>query len=283
MAHESLTVASPTIDFAALDAMARRIRADVVRMSHRGRTPHLGSSLSCVDILVAAYWTAVRIDPQRPRDLDRDRLVFSKGHAAPALYATLAHRGFFPVEELSRYNEAGTALGEHPIAGVLPGVEAATGSLGHGLSLGAGMAWAARLQQRSCRVFVIVSDGECNEGSVWEAALLAPAKALGRLAVIVDYNKWQATGRSNQVMALSPLADKWRSFGWSACEVDGHDLRQLTAALGKVPDGSGNPVAIVAHTIKGKGVSFMEDDNNWHYLIPTAEQLRQAEAELASQ
>jgi transketolase len=261
--------------------IARQIRTRVVEMSHRAGTPHLGSALSCIDILVAAYWHAVRIDPHRPDDPGRDRFLFSKGHAASALYATLALRGFFAEELLDTYAEAGSALGEHPSPD-LPGIEVAAGSLGHGLSLGLGMALAARINQHSYRVFVLMSDGECNEGSVWEAALLAPAQRLDRLAVVIDYNKWQATGRSNEVMALDPLRAKWQAFGWSAREVDGHDSDSLAAALKNVPDGSGKPVAIIAHTIKGRGVSFMEDDNNWHYRVPTWDEVGLAKMELGT-
>src|SRR5439155_14277806 len=209
------------------------------------------------------------------RDPDRDRFILSKGHAATTLYAALAYRGFFDVHLLEHYAEPGSCLAEHPIPGV-PGIEAATGSLGHGLSLGLGMALAGRIQQRSYRVFVLLSDGECNEGSVWEAALFAPAQQLENVCAIVDYNKWQATGRSNQVMALHPLKAKWEAFGWSACEVDGHDLETLTKTLNNVPDGSGKPVAIIAHTTKGKGVSFMEDNNNWHYRSPKADEVEKA-------
>ena len=257
-----------------LEEISRRVRAQLVRLSHRARTPHLGSCLSCVDILVAAYFGALEIDPERPEDPGRDRFILSKGHAALALYAVLAERGFFPRELLESYNADGAVLAEHPSPGCVPGIEAATGSLGHGLPIGLGMALAGRIQGRGYRVIVNMSDGECNEGSVWEAALFAPARKLDRVVAVVDYNRWQATGRSNQIMALAPLADKWRAFGWSASEIDGHDLGALVEVLGKVPDGSGKPVAVIAHTVKGKGVSFMEDDNNWHYRIPTAEEVQ---------
>ena len=166
------------------------------------------------------------------------------------------------------------------MVGFVPGVEVTTGSLGHGLSLGLGMAVAGRIQGHAYRVFTVVSDGECNEGTIWEAALFAPAQQLDQVAVIVDYNKWQATGRSNEVMSLNPFPQKWEAFGWSTYEIDGHDLNALIDVLQNVPDGSGKPVAIVAHTVKGKGVSFMEDDNNWHYRIPTAEEVDKAKMEL---
>ena len=263
-----------------LAAIARELRGQIVAMSHRTGAPHVGSSLSCVDIVVAAYWQALRIDPQRPQDPDRDRFIMSKGHAAATLYAALAARGFFPAERLAEYTKDGADLPEHPILGCIPGVEVTTGSLGHGLSMGLGMALAAKITARDYRVVVLMSDGECNEGSVWEAAQFAGGRHLDRVTAIVDFNKWQATGRSEEVMALAPLADKWRSFGWSTYEVDGHDPAAVAQILKRVPDGSGKPVAVIAHTIKGKGVSFMEDDNNWHYRIPTAEEVTRAHREL---
>ena len=264
-----------------LTTISCEVRREVLQMSHRARTPHLGSALSCVDILTALYW-GWEIDPARHDDHARDRVILSKGHAATALYAVLARRGFISSEMLTGYNCPESPLGEHPIPNSVPGVEAGTGSLGHGLSLGAGVAAAARLRGDRSRIAVVLSDGECNEGSVWEAAMFAAAQRLERLVAVVDYNKWQATGRSDEVLELSPLRDKWQAFGWSAQEVDGHNLSELTAAVKAVPDGSGRPVAIIAHTVKGKGVSFMEDDNNWHYRIPDQDELATALAELAT-
>jgi len=263
-----------------LSAIACQLRRRVIRMSHEGRAPHLGSSMSCIDILVAAYWKALQIDSAAPHDPDRDRFILSKGHAAAALYATLAERGFFPTEELADYNQAGSRFPEQPSPGAVPGVEAATGSLGHGLSIGLGMALAGRIQQRAYRIMALVSDGECNEGTVWEAAMFAASQQLDNLTVIIDYNRWQATGRSEQIMSLDPMVDKWQAFGWHAVVVDGHDIESLGSLLNKVPLGSGKPTAIVAQTVKGKGVSFMEDDNNWHYRIPNEEELQAALAEL---
>jgi len=271
---------NPAVNTADLAAISRRIRARLVEMSHVAETPHLGSSLSCVDMLVAAYWGFLRIAPSHPLDPNRDRFILSKGHAATALYAALAERGFFDPKLLDTYNEDGAALPEHPGLQCVPGVEAATGSLGHGLPIALGMALAARIQGRPTRCLVLMSDGECEEGSVWEAAMFAPAQKLDTVTVMIDYNKWQATGRSDEIMALAPLAEKWRAFGWDACEVDGHDLDALLAALRREPDGTGRPRAIVCHTVKGKGVSFMEDDNNWHYRIPTAEEVEKARVEL---
>lgn len=263
-----------------LTAVAARLRGAVIDMSHKAGTPHLGSSLSCVDIVTAAYWDALRIDPTRPDAPGRDRFILSKGHAATTLYAALAHRGFFRPSLLETYNQDGSKLAEHPGPNCVPGVEAATGSLGHGLPIALGMALAGRLQSRRYRVYVLLSDGECNEGSVWEAAMFAPAQKLDNVCVIVDYNKWQATGRSNETLALAPLRDKWAAFGWDVHEADGHDIGALTRLMRNVPNGSGKPVAIIAHTVKGKGVSFMEDDNNWHYRVPNEREVADAKRQL---
>ncbi len=268
------------IDLAALPAIAARLRGQVVEMSHRAGSAHLASALSCCDILAAAYWHVCRIDPAHPEDPLRDRFILSKGHAATALYATLAFRGFFPVALLETFCADGGVLAEHPPARLLAGVEAATGSLGHGLPIGVGMALAGRIRGEDFRVHVLLSDGECNEGSVWEAAMFAAGQRLDHLCVIVDYNKWQATARSNETLQLAPLREKWTAFGWDAREIDGHDVAALAEAMSAVPNGSGRPVALVAHTVKGKGVSFMEDDNNWHYRAPTADEVARARKEL---
>ena len=262
-----------------LKRRAAELRYRILQMCHKAQTPHLGSSLSCIDILVAAYLGGVlAVDPKKPDDPGRDRFVFSKGHAAMALYSTLAAAGFFPEKLLETFNEAGGQLPEQPSPRCVPGLEAATGSLGHGLPLGVGMAMAGRILDRPYRVVVLMSDGECNEGSVWEAAMFAPAQKLENLVAIVDFNKWQATGRSEEVMAMNPFAAKWTAFGWDAVEVDGHDIPALIAAMNvRIP---GKPRAIIAHTVKGKGVSFMENDNNWHYRSPTAEEVVLAHREL---
>jgi len=268
-------------DIRVLEGIARTIRARIIETSHKTNTPHLGSCLSCVDILVAAYFHVLRIDPGQPRDPGRDRFILSKGHGAAALFQVLALRGFYPESMLETYGQDGSLFAEHPPAPAdLPGIEAATGSLGHGLPMGLGMALSARIQGRRYNVLAMLSDGECNEGSIWEAAMMAAAQKVERLFVIIDFNKWQATGRSEEVLALSPLVDKWRAFGWNACETDGHDISGLVRLMERVPDGSGRPVALIAHTVKGKGVSFMEDDNNWHYRIPTADEVVAAKKEL---
>ncbi len=249
------------------------MRRWVLEMSHRAGTPHLGSSLSCIELLAAVY-QAWQVRPEQWTDPNRHRVLMSKGHAGTTLYAALRVFGFLNDADIATYAQPGSLLGEHPSPG-LPGIEVASGSLGHGLNLGIGLAMAARLQQRPSRVCVLMSDGECNEGTVWEAALFAPQQRLAQLFAIIDYNKWQATGRSNEVTALAPLAEKWTAFGWAVHEIDGHDLGALHAALTPV-EGEHRPTMIVAHTVKGKGVSFMEDDNNWHYRVPNADELSRA-------
>lgn len=259
--------------------IANILRARIIENSSIAKVPHLGSCLSCVDILVALYWKTLAIDPKNPTDPKRDRFILSKGHAAPGLFQVLAMKSFFPEQWLENYGHDGSLFGEHPPAHGVPGVEAATGSLGHGLPIGAGLVLASKIHKVANRVYVLLSDGECNEGSVWEAAMFAAAQKLERLMAIVDFNKWQATGRSEEVMALGPLVDKWRSFGWDTVETDGHDFATLVPILNMLPK-SDKPVAVIAHTVKGKGVSFMEDDNNWHYRIPTAEEVIAAKKEL---
>ncbi len=267
-------------DIKELKSIARQVRAMVIGLSFDCGVAHLGSSLSCVDILVALYWTAMSIDPKRPDDPDRDRFILSKGHAAAALYSVLCQRGFFNEKQLRLMGKEGSIVTEHPGPGCLPGVEVGSGSLGHGLSLGLGMALAARMQKKDHKVFVLMSDGECNEGSVWEAALFAPAKKVDNLVAVIDFNKWQATGRSEEIMSIRPLREKWEKFGWAAYEVDGHDFAELTKVLKKISSVKGKPSVIIANTVKGKGVSFMEDDNDWHYRIPTAEEKEMALKEL---
>ena len=263
-----------------LQKVANQIRGEVIQLSHSAQTPHLGSSLSCIDILVVLYWVILSIDPKNPTDPGRDRFILSKGHAATSLYVTLAYQGFFPLEQLGNYAQSGSIMAEHPSIGSAPGIEATTGSLGHGLPIGLGMALASRIQNCSYRVFVVMSDGECNEGSVWEAAMFAPTHRLNNLIVVIDYNKWQATGRSQEVTSIDPLDDKWRAFGWNVYELDGNSIESLVNVIDNIPNSLNKPTAIIAHTVKGKGVSFMEDDNNWHYRIPTASEVEEAKKEL---
>ncbi len=275
----STAAIAPASDLAALAQIGRELRFELIALSHRAQSAHLGGALSCVDLLVALYWTHLRIDPQQPDSPKRDRLIFSKGHAVSALYAVLARRGFFPPDELLRYNEPGSRLPEQPMPHCVPGIEWATGSLGHGLGVGLGIALAGKIHKHDYRTCVLLGDGECQEGSIWEAALLAPALGLGQLTAIVDYNKWQATGRTDEVMAMPSLRAKWEAFGWTATEVDGHDLAAITDAL-QQPRPLNRPHAIIAHTVKGKGASFAEDDNNWHYRSPTADEVELARREL---
>ena len=270
-----------TKDTSQLTTLAATLRARIIETSSKTGTPHLGSCLSCVDILTALYFSVLRVDTSNPRSPGRDRCILSKGHGAMGLFHVLAERGFYPLSDLDRYGEDGGVFAEHPpTPDHLAGIEAATGSLGHGLPLGLGMAMAGRIQGQSYNVYAVLGDGECNEGSVWEAAMLAAGQKVANVCVIIDFNKWQATGRSREIMALDPLADKWRAFGWNAIEVDGHNFDELLAALSQFPNANGQPTAIIAHTVKGKGASFMEDDNNWHYRIPTAEEVVKSKIEL---
>ena len=268
---------STSVDVADL---ARRIRRQCVLMTSRANASHIGSSLSMADILATLYGKAMRYDPARPDWPERDRFILSKGHACTALYATLAETGFWPRERLETYYQNGTYLAGHATHKNNPGIELSTGSLGHGLPVGTGMALAAKRDGKAHRVFVAVSDGECDEGSTWEAALFAPMHKLDNLTVIVDYNKIQSLGRVKDVIDLEPLADKWRAFGWAAREIDGHDLQALDSALCNVPFEAGKPSAVIAHTVKGKGVSYMEDKLKWHYSAPKGDELTQALAEI---
>ena len=264
-----------------LETIAAQLRGKIIAYSHYAKIPHLGSCLSCVDILTAIYFSILRIDVDDPVNEDRDRFILSKGHAAPALFQVLALRGFYPESDMFRPDHGDGLFGEHPPTPEhLPGIEAATGSLGHGFPMGVGMALAGSIKKQTYRVFALLSDGECNEGSIWEAAMFASAKKLHNLTVVIDFNKWQATGRSEEVLSLTPLADKWRAFGWEAIEVDGHDIKTLLAHMSTPRQPGMKPLAIIAHTVKGKGVSFMEDDNNWHYRTPSEDEVKLAKKEL---
>jgi transketolase len=265
--------------FGPMIAAAAKIRGRIIQLSHQARTPHLGSSLSFVELLVYLYWDFLKISPEIAKDPTRDRFVLSKGHGITTLYAVLAEKGFFSPDLFKDYAQAGSPLPEHPSPSCVPGIEAATGSLGHGLSVATGIALASKMNAIPYSVVVLLSDGECNEGSTWEAALIAPAHQLDNLVAIVDFNKWQATGRSSEVTALEPLEDKFESFGWNGIRIDGHDFRQIKSALSTAQK-SDKPFAIIADTVKGQGIKMMEDDNNWHYRIPTIEEVESAFEEL---
>ena len=262
--------------------LARRIRMHCVEMTARANASHIGSALSTVDILAVLYTRVLRFDPQRPEWPERDRFILSKGHACTALYAVLAEMGYFPISDLERFYQNGSPLAGHATHKDMPGVEVSTGSLGHGLPLATGMALAAKRDAHPHRVFCIVSDGECDEGATWEAALFAPHHHLDNLVVIVDYNKIQSLGRVADVIDLHPLAQKWQAFGWGVTEIDGHDVAALEGALSNLPAEPNKPTCVVAHTVKGKGVSFMEDRLLWHYRAPLGELRTQALAELGA-
>ena len=266
-----------------LQEITLKLRISLIKISSSCKIPHLGSCLSCLEILVYLYWAEMKIDPYNPNDLSRDKFILSKGHASPALMQILAFKGFFSVEKLSEFGRDGSYFHEHPPKpGVIPGIEAATGSLGHGLPMGIGMAIAQKILNKHGRIYILIGDGECNEGVIWEAAMLASSQRLGNVTVVIDFNKWQATGRSLEVMALDPLAKKWASFGWHTQEINGHDFIAIDRALAEAKSQEERPSVIVAHTVKGKGVSFMEDNNNWHYRTPNSQELDAALSELES-
>lgn len=267
-------------DAAALGALAQRIRAHCVRMTSRANASHVGSALSAADILAVLYGRVLRFEASRPEWPERDRFILSKGHGCTALYGALAESGYFPHAWLETFCENGSPLAGHATHKGVPGIEVSTGSLGHGLSLGVGMALAGKRDDRTYRVFCVLSDGECDEGSTWEPALFAPHHELDNLVAIVDYNKIQSLGRVEEVIDLAPLADKWRAFGWATVEVDGHDIPRLVEILDRVPVEPGRPTCVVAHTVKGKGVGFMEDDLVWHYRAPLGDLLPAALKEL---
>jgi transketolase len=260
--------------------IATGVRVNVLRMAHRAQTSHVGGSLSISDLLAVLYSGILHIDPKYPDWPDRDRFILSKGHSCAALYAVLAQKGYFPEKWLEDYCQDGAHLAGHVTQRGVPGIEVSTGSLGHGLSIGCGMALAAKLCSRSYRIFVLLSDGECDEGSIWEAALFAPHHRLDNLVAIIDYNKIQSLGTVKDVLDLEPLGAKWRAFGWTVREIDGHNHREIEDTLQQVPFQSDRPSCIIAHTIKGKGISFMENQVAWHYRAPNVEQLRQALGEL---
>lgn len=264
----------------AVKELAKQTRKQALIMTSRANSSHIGSSLSAVDIMATLYGKVMRYDPKRPDWPDRDRFILSKGHACAALYGILAESGFFPREWLETYYQNGAYLAGHATHKGVPGVEVSTGSLGHGLPLGTGMALAGKRDGKDYRVFVLLSDGECDEGSNWEAALFAPHHGLDNLVVIVDYNKIQSLGRVKEVIDLEPLADKWKAFGWNTHEIDGHDYQQLDEVLCDIPKVKGRPTCVVAHTVKGKGVSYMEDKLKWHYSAPKGDELTQALAEV---
>jgi transketolase len=261
---------------------AKRIRTHALHMTHLAQASHIGTSLSIADILSVLYQDILRVNPIKPDWPERDRLILSKGHGCAALYATLSIKGFFPDEWLEKYCQNGAHLAGHITHRGVPGVEISTGSLGHGLPIGCGISLAGKYDKSSYRTFVLMSDGECDEGSTWEAALFAPQHKLDNLIVVLDYNKIQSMGPIKEILNLEPLAGKWQTFGWSVKEVNGHNYGQIRDALSIIPFEKNKPSCLIAHTIKGKGVSFMENQVAWHYKSPDDKQLQKALEDLES-
>jgi len=276
--HPLLTESAP--DVAAIARLAYRVRRQSLQMVHSAKVGHPGGDLSAADILASLYTSILRVDPRNPRMPDRDRFIMSKGHCSGSFYVALAEAGFFPLERLAEYMKPLSALSGHPDRNKIPGVEANTGALGHGLPIGVGAAKAAKITGAAWRTFVLTGDGELQEGSNWEAAMAASHFELDNLTVIVDRNRLQQGDGTESTMTLEPLADRWRAFGWSVAEIDGHDIAAIVRTLRGVPFEPGRPSCVIAHTHKGRGVSFMEDRVEWHHRIPTDQELAAALAEL---
>lgn len=274
-----VTASGPSVP--ALREMARRLRRHVITMTAAAGSGHPGGSLSAADIVAALYFKVMRHDPANPQWQDRDRFILSKGHSAPVLYAALAESGYFPTEQLSTLRKLGSSLQGHTDRNLTPGVEMTAGSLGMGLSFGIGVALAARLDHRGYHIYVLLSDGECQEGQTWEAALSAAQFKLDNLTAIVDYNEMQLSGWTREIMDLDPLDKKWQAFGWHTIDIDGHDYGQILAALQEARSTRGQPSVLIAHTVKGKGVSFMENNVRFHGKAPTPEEAQRALRELS--
>jgi transketolase len=257
---------------AELQKIANQLRLDVVRMVHDAKDGHPGPALSAMDIITTLYFRELNIDPSHPQWADRDRFILSKGHACPALYAALARKGYFSVDEFKGLRGLGCLLQGHPCMKKTPGVDMTSGSLGNGLSIGVGMAIAAKYRKKSYNTYVILGDGEIQEGIVWEAAMCAKRYQLNNLIVFIDHNGWQSGGQVEQISGLLPILPKWEAFGWHCQAIDGHDFTQIIKSIenAKITPG---PSVIIAKTIKGKGLPFMENDNSWHKRVPTDEEL----------
>lgn len=265
---------------AELKKISKELRKDIFKTICNGGGGHTPASLSIVEILVYLYHNILKVNPRNPKDPQRDRFILSKGHAAVALYALLAKLGFFPEEELNNFGRKGTFLGGHPDMHKVPGIEASTGALGHGFPFAAGVALAAKLDKKDYKVFVLLGDGECQEGSIWETAMFAPQHKLDNLVAIIDYNKIQAMDWLDKIVSVDPLIDKWKAFGWQVKTVNGHDFKALKKVFSRLPFTKGKPSLIIAKTIKGKGISFMENSPIWHYRMPGKEELQIACKEL---
>ncbi len=263
-----------------LTAQAREIRKDIISMIYASQSGHPGGALSCTDILTVLYFDVMKLDPKNPKDPSRDRFVLSKGHACPAWYSCLAEKGFFEKSHLNTLRQFGSILQGHPDMKKTPGVDINTGSLGLGASEAIGMALEGKFTKKDFHVYTVLGDGELNEGVVWEAAMSAGKFALDNLTYFVDYNHLQIDGTTEQVMPLEPLAQKFQSFGWETIDIDGHNIEEILSAIEKRKSIKGKPVCIIAQTVKGKGVSFMENERGWHGKAPNEEQYRQAMKEL---
>ena len=270
-------------EIARLQEIAARLRIDIIEMLAKAGSGHPGGSLSAIDIITCLYFSRMRYDPKRPDWPERDRFILSKGHAVPALYAAMAEAGYFPRQELMTLRRLNSRLQGHPVSTALPGIEACTGALGQGLSVAQGMALASKLGGGKFRVYCMIGDGESQEGQIWEASMSAAKFKLDTLTVILDNNNGQIDGHVTEVMNLEPIDAKWRAFNWNVLPIDGHDLEQILQALAKAGETRGRPTLIWARTIKGKGVSFMENDVAWHGTAPNAEQAERALAELRAQ
>lgn len=266
---------------AVLRTRARVVRRHIISMVHRANSGHVGGSLGATDLIVALYTHIMRHDPKHPRWADRDRFILSKGHCTPVIYATLAECGYFPVEDLATFRRPGSYLQGHPYQPKTPGIDASTGTLGLGLSTAVGMALAGKLAGRSATYFVLCGDGESQEGQIWEAAMFASKYHLGNLIAFTDRNRLQTDGNTEEVMPLEPLAAKWAAFGWQTFEIDGHDFDQIVDTVTRAKADPGRPTMIIANTVKGKGVSFMENVALWHGNPPNREQHDLALKELA--
>lgn len=264
-----------------LEIVARKLRLDVINMIYTAGSGHPGGSLSAADIVTALYFDIMRHDPANPHWPDRDRFILSKGHAAPVLYAALAECGYFPREWLTTLRKAGTCLQGHTDSRLTPGVDVSSGSLGQGLSVGIGMALAARLDNKDYRTYILLGDGECDEGQVWEAAMFAPNYQLDNITAIVDCNTLQLDGFTRDIMNLEPFAGKWAAFKWEVIEINGHDIQQIIDAVRDAKAIEGKPTVIIAHTIKGKGVSFMENNVDFHGKAPSKSEYEIAVKELS--
>jgi transketolase len=259
-----------------LKETAKEVRKKILKTTFNAYTCHISSSLSCVEILTFLYFKLMKINPKNPWDEKRDRFILSKGHAVASLYSVLTQRGFFSEKILQSYCKNGSKLPGHSTYRCAPGVETSTGSLGHGLPMSVGIALSGKMDKKEYRVFTMISDGECDEGSNWEAALFASHHKLDNLTVIIDYNNLQAFGKTNEILNLEPLADKWESFGWEVKEIDGHNFKEIEKAFSKIPFKKGKPSLLIAHTVKGKGVSFMENKLEWHYYNLDQEKYQKA-------